>query len=131
MCCASPVELLQSHCSVSQKREMIVLIENYYVDQFNWNETNLFSVFFQSNVPGEAVNSILIKQVMANEIKIQALQNFMRALLIFILTQIYGKTPDAHFIMQAVFNPVKPQKPNVNQTNKTNQILQICRENIQ
>lgn len=70
--------------------------------------------FFESNVPGDAVNSILIKQVMANEIKIQALQNFMRALLIFILTQIYGKTPDTHFIMQAVFNPVKPQKPNVN-----------------
>lgn len=38
-----------------------------------------------ANVPGDAVNSMLIRHVMANEIRMHALQNFMRALLIFIL----------------------------------------------
>lgn len=38
------------------------------------------------NLPGDVVNKIFIKHVIANDIKMHALQNLMCALLIFMVT---------------------------------------------
>lgn len=58
--------------------------------------------FNENHLPGDVVNRIFIRHVTANETKMHALQNFMCALLIFMVTYLIDIV-DAEHIMEFFF----------------------------